>query len=295
MPALGNQGGSSWLTALRRSRMARVRQALGWRKQWLNAAQQQLTAFEEALTSSAEGVDSGYDTSGEYTDTIETAPVPAEGGTTPAAPMPRRDAFFRVFVAMKGEDSEFTVEGYPKVIEVNDRLEMLGQDRATQKEVAGYYDEWRQSARAPAATSPSSGSSSSPTAARRQTFFRIFEQMSGEKAEFTVDGYPKVLEVNDRLESIAEERTNHKEVVTYFDEWKESPSGTTSGGSSGSAVSARTQALFRVFDAMKGQKSEFNVDGAPKVGNVNDRLEVMDQKPSTRDEIDKAFERWQKQ
>ena len=294
MPVLGSTSGS-WVSVWRRARLARLRQAIGWRRQLLNAAQQQLSAIEEALATTEGGGDGGYDTSGEYPDTVDEsggAAEPEEGGGEPAV-IPRRDAFYRVFAAMKGEDAEFTADGYPRVLEVNDRLEMLGQGRATQKEVVTYYDEWRQSARAPSAAPPTSGgsggSSGSTTSARRQTLFRIFDQMKGEKAEFTVDGYPKVLEVNDRLEMIDEERANHKEVVTYFDEWKESSSATSSAGSS------RQQALFRVFDAMRGEKSEFNVDGSPKVNEVNDRLETMGQKSSTREEIDKYFERWQKQ
>lgn len=121
---------------------------------------------------------------------------------------------------------------------------------------------------------------------RLQALFDVFEEMEGEETEFTREGRPKVSAVNDRLESLRQDPANRAEVEqayeTYLRQHVEAPG-------RGHKLTARERTLWRIFDDMEGEKSEFTQGGLPQVGSVNDRLETLGQEPSSREEIDRAY------
>jgi hypothetical protein len=57
---------------------------------------------------------------------------------------------------------------------------------------------------------------------------------------------------------------------------------------------SRKEILYEVFEAMKGQSKEFLDDGRPRMEHVNRRLERHGADASNREEVDAAFEAWQR-
>lgn len=88
---------------------------------------------------------------------------------------------------------------------------------------------------------------------------------------------------------------DYDNVSTVSGRAKKTPS-TTKKQEQPTSAQEKQRLLFSIFDAMQGNESEFIADGRPRVENVNDRAEKrgIEEPDFSREEIDKAFEAWQK-
>lgn len=231
------------LDALREARLRRLQRRLGFRQQVVDELRVRLnelqdlieaalgtgggrrprptagSALEELLTELEDG---GYATEGDFPDTPTTggAPAPAPAPTPAPTPTPspatgagkltRRDETIReIFEDMAGEDSEWTEDHRPKVHAVNDRLESLGQEPSNRKEIDEVYDRLLEER----GGKPLTRITRSP---RQRAFDEVFDDMHGQRSEFTEQGMPKVEAVNNRLESLDQEPATRKEIDAAY-------------------------------------------------------------------------------
>jgi hypothetical protein len=174
---------------------------------------------EELLTELDDG---GYTAQGDFPDTSTPADNGTTGGSVPELPpttaggkkLTRREqTLFRIFDDLQGEDSEWTELQTPKVAAVNDRLESLGQDPSSRREIDAAYESYA------AARSEESGPRVRLTA-REKSLFRVFDDMQGQRTQFTEQGTPKVENVNDRLEALIQEPSSRKEIDAAYKKYQ---------------------------------------------------------------------------
>ncbi|HXK59501.1 MAG TPA: hypothetical protein PLP42_06345 [Acidobacteriota bacterium] len=207
------------LAVLRKARLDRLRRRLAFRRTLLERIGAGIRDLEEVLNSlegggegipGEEGSGEGFDMTGDFSDTgtdmPASSPAPRRSSAPSSSPKTSSNfdkVLFQIFADMEGEGSEFTADRRPKVAEVNDRLESLGHDPTNRAEIDRAFDVYLSSKR------PEKGKKLTP---REKTLFRIFDQMQGEKSEFTADGRPQVGAVNDRLESLGQEASSREEI-----------------------------------------------------------------------------------
>jgi hypothetical protein len=92
-----------------------------------------------------------------------------------------------------------------------------------------------------------------------------------------------------RLESLRQDPASRAEIERVYQSYKslnpEKPG-------RGLKLTAREKTLFRIFDDMEGETSEFTQGGRPQVGPVSARLESLGQEPSSREEIDRVYQKY---
>jgi hypothetical protein len=154
--------------------------------------------------------------------------------------------------------------------------------------VTGDFPDTAEEEEVPVVTKPPGGKPPTGKLTRRDAVLMLtFAHMEGEGSEFTTDNRPKVAEVNERIETLGHDPANRAEIDRVFEVYLDTrPEKITKN----KKVTAREDTLREIFGKL--HKSEFTSEGKPQVGAVNDRLEALGQEHSSRDEINKAFQKF---
>lgn len=144
--------------------------------------------------------------------------------------------------------------------------------------------------RPPRSAAASTATAPEKLSPREQALERIFRDLEGEKADFTKEGTPRVDAVSERLESLDHEPASRAEVDRAYAAYERRRA---SQPARRSRLTERQKGLWATFDDMWGEKDEFTQEGRPKVASVNNRLESLHLEPSTREEIEAAFKKYQ--